>query len=365
MSSIVMNNINEFVVHNAEGKEVKMSDLLKQVTLIVNIDCKVGEDVNRECRDLQELYVRHAGKGFEILAFPSDQFQFISDQGDYVSAMEVQQDLLKRYGVEFPIMHKVNVNGDHADPLFLFLQKRLSGFPINAIKWDFTKFLIVDGEPTKRYAPTTSPLSIEAEIVDELEKVGITTSREGREVTQGLGAEYGSYAAVPPSIGQMDTTTTTPSAFSMDIRDTSPVDDMSKLRVSDKKEETPLTQQENVLSGEKEIVRMDLYYIQKRDGELQRGLGSTNLPPREEIVSADQYKMGGDNIGQGGQSSGYVMGSGSDSNILPGSSPVSQVAGVSSDSHLEGIKPASHFHENESVMSDLHHRKHLQEYERE
>jgi len=155
----------DFVVKDSYGKDWTMRDLLKPVTLIVNVDCNIGHDVNTECSTLQEVYLRNKDKGFEIIAFPCDQFQLTTKQE--CDALLVQSDLAKRYHVTFPIMHKINVNGQKAHPLFMYLQTKLSGFPTDAIKWDFTKFLIVNGEPQKRYAPTTSPLSIESDIVSE------------------------------------------------------------------------------------------------------------------------------------------------------------------------------------------------------
>jgi len=159
--------LKDIVIKNDEDQDVNIGDLLKKVTLIVNIDCNVGAGANMECEDLQEVYLRYRHLGFEILAFPCDQFQLSLNESP-LTAREIKEDLIKRFNVNFPVMHKVNVNGPAAHPLFLFLQKRLSGFPVDVIKWDFTKFLIVDGEPAKRYAPTTSVLSIEPEIAEAL-----------------------------------------------------------------------------------------------------------------------------------------------------------------------------------------------------
>ncbi|CAI5706871.1 unnamed protein product [Peronospora effusa] len=68
----------------------------------------------------------------------------------------------------FPIFSKVDVNGDKAHPLFQFLKKQLDGFVTNDIKWNFTKFLVVNHEPVKRYGTTTSPLEIENDIAQAL-----------------------------------------------------------------------------------------------------------------------------------------------------------------------------------------------------
>jgi len=166
--------LKDLVVKDAQAKDVQLSDLMKKVTLIVNIDCNVGEGTNTECEALQDVYMRYKDKGLEILAFPCDQFQLSLTEAPYTGEA-VKDDLEKRLGVTFPIMHKVNVNGAHAHPLFIYLQTRLSGFPTDSIKWDFTKFLIVDYEPTKRYAPTTSVMAIEPEIAHAL---GIDLKKE-------------------------------------------------------------------------------------------------------------------------------------------------------------------------------------------
>jgi len=182
MSSVECCHVRDFVVKNEMGNDIQLGNLLKPVTLIVNIDCKVGGHVNHECKDLQDLYLRYQQRGFEILAFPSDQFQIVSSQGQSLTAMDVKQDLMKRYGVTFPILHKVNVNGDNAHPLFMYLQKTLSGFPTNAIKWDFTKFLLVNGEPQKRYAPTSTVSTVETDISHMLTTIG--TPDVGRSTAQ-------------------------------------------------------------------------------------------------------------------------------------------------------------------------------------
>jgi len=161
-------NIKDFEVRDVEGRNVPMKELAKKVTLIVNVDCKEKGSANLECKELQELYERHKKDDFEIIAFPSGQFQIVSNQGDSVSSAQVKADLQNRFHVSFPVMDKVSVNGDDAHPLFKFLQKKLHGLAVDAIKWDFTKFLCVDGEPRTRYAPTTTPSVIEADICQVL-----------------------------------------------------------------------------------------------------------------------------------------------------------------------------------------------------
>jgi len=181
--------LRELVVKDDLGNDRSLNDLLQRVTLIVNVDCKVGGDANSACANLQSLYDKYKSLGFEILAFPCDQFQIANNR--FCTASEVKQDLVKRYGVTFPVLNRVNVNGETAHPLFVFLQKRLTGFPTDAIKWDFTKFLVVDGEPRTRYAPTTPAKMVEADIAQEL---GVPLPAEeiasGSSIKQGLQTIY-------------------------------------------------------------------------------------------------------------------------------------------------------------------------------
>lgn len=69
-----------------------------------------------------------------------------------------------KFGAEFPFFDKIDVNGKNAHPLYVFLKSKRKGFMTNNIKWNFSKFLCVKGVPVKRYAPTSNPLSFEADI---------------------------------------------------------------------------------------------------------------------------------------------------------------------------------------------------------
>lgn len=117
---------------------------------------------------MQQIYSELAPRGFQILAFPCNQFGGQEPN----PAPQVLLDMQAKYGVTFPILGKVDVNGPTADPLFQFLTSTLAGFPTNAIKWNFAKFLCVDGVPIKRYAPTTSPASIRPDIEEALRSLG-------------------------------------------------------------------------------------------------------------------------------------------------------------------------------------------------
>lgn len=112
--------------------------------------------------ELAALYGKYAGRGLEILGFPSNQF---GSQEPGTNA-EIQE-FAKARGATYPILAKVDVNGFGAIPLYGFLKdKQGGGLGISAIKWNFTKFLCdADGVPVKRFGPTESPLTFEQDIV--------------------------------------------------------------------------------------------------------------------------------------------------------------------------------------------------------
>ena len=117
-------------------------------------------------KELQELYERYGDRGFTILGFPCNQF----GSQEPGSADEIAAFVADK-GVTFPIMSKVNVNGPDAIPLYHFLKGKLGGLFGSYIKWNFTKFLCDrSGIPIKRYGPTTSPSSMENDVVALLDK---------------------------------------------------------------------------------------------------------------------------------------------------------------------------------------------------
>ncbi|CAA2991146.1 probable glutathione peroxidase 2 [Olea europaea subsp. europaea] len=99
--------------------------------------------------------------GFEILAFPCNQFAW-QEPG---TNEEIQETACTRFKAEFPIFDKIEVNGKNAAPLYKFLKSEKGGLFVDAIKWNFTKFLVNrEGKVVERYAPRTSPLQIEEDI---------------------------------------------------------------------------------------------------------------------------------------------------------------------------------------------------------
>ena len=113
-------------------------------------------------KELVELYGKYKSKGFEILAFPCNQFG-AQEPGD---AAEIANFCSLTYDVTFPVFAKIDANGPEADPLFERLKKDAPGLlGSKAIKWNFTKFLVNrEGEVVDRYSPTTKPEDIRKDI---------------------------------------------------------------------------------------------------------------------------------------------------------------------------------------------------------
>jgi glutathione peroxidase len=132
--------------------------------LVVNVASKCGFTPQYE--GLEALHKKFGPKGLVILAFPCNQFG-AQEPG---SNSEIQQFCQVNYGVSFPVMGKIDVNGDQADPLYEFLKSSAPGiFGTEAIKWNFTKFLIgKDGKVIKRYSTQTKPEEISADIEEAL-----------------------------------------------------------------------------------------------------------------------------------------------------------------------------------------------------
>jgi glutathione peroxidase-family protein len=162
-------NIYDFKPLDKRGQEVPLADYKGKVVLIVNTASKCG--FTPQYAGLEALYKKlkeKHGDDFTILGFPCNQFggQEPGTDDDIQSFCQVN------YGVSFPIMKKIDVNGDKADPVYQWLKEEKPGvMGIKRVKWNFEKFLIGrDGKVKGRWASTTKPESIEAPIVEELSK---------------------------------------------------------------------------------------------------------------------------------------------------------------------------------------------------
>lgn len=143
-------------VTDIDGTVQTMARYRGQTLLIVNVASRCGFTTQYE--GLQALYDTYRDKGFVVLGFPCDQFGH-QEPGD---EEEIKEFCSLTYNVTFPLFAKIAVNGHHAHPLYRYLKSAQKGlFGTEAIKWNFTKFLVgADGTVLKRYAPTDTPAGI-------------------------------------------------------------------------------------------------------------------------------------------------------------------------------------------------------------
>lgn len=155
-----MSGLADFEVALPDGSREAMADHLGKVLLIVNTASKCG--FTPQYRELEALYRDYKDRGFEVLAFPCNQFG-AQEPGD---AEEIANFCSLTYDVSFPLFAKVDVNGSHADPLWDWLKQEKTGLMgIGAIKWNFTKFLVDrQGNVVSRHAPTVRPELLRREI---------------------------------------------------------------------------------------------------------------------------------------------------------------------------------------------------------
>ncbi len=143
----------EFSAADLDGQSQALAQWRGNVLLIVNTASACG--FTPQYAGLQALQQRYGPQGFTVLAFPCNQFG-AQEPG---SAEEIAQFCISRYATTFPLFAKVEVNGEHAHPLWRWLTREASGLlGSHAIKWNFTKFLVGrDGQVLKRYAPQEKP----------------------------------------------------------------------------------------------------------------------------------------------------------------------------------------------------------------
>ena len=155
----------DFKAKDITGHEQDLAQYKGKTLLIVNTASKCGFTPQYE--GLQKLYDEYHEKGLEVLGFPCNQFG-AQEPGD---AAEIASFCDLNYGVNFPIFAKVDVNGDHAAPLFEHLKKAAPGLlGSEAVKWNFTKFLVAPDGSVKRFAPTDAPASLAKDIEKVLEQ---------------------------------------------------------------------------------------------------------------------------------------------------------------------------------------------------
>ncbi len=157
-------SVYDFEAQTINGQTARLADYKGKVLLIVNTASECG--FTPQFKGLEALWEKHRDDGLVVLGFPSNEFGG-QDPG---SNEEIASFCEMNYGVSFPMMAKIEVNGSQAHPLYRFLTEQAPGLlGTKAIKWNFTKFLVGrDGRVLKRYAPQDAPESIERDIVKAL-----------------------------------------------------------------------------------------------------------------------------------------------------------------------------------------------------
>lgn len=163
-----MTTVYDFSAPRLDGSEQSLADYRGQVLLIVNTASECG--FTPQYAGLESLYGQYRDQGFSVLGFPCNQFGG-QEPGD---SEAIGQFCSTRFHVSFPLFAKIDVNGADAHPLYRHLVKARPGIlNTEAIKWNFTKFLVGrDGEVLARYAPTTRPEELVADIEAALAQPG-------------------------------------------------------------------------------------------------------------------------------------------------------------------------------------------------
>ncbi len=158
-------SVYDFKVKDRQLNEVSLGDYKGKVLLIVNTATGCG--FTPQYKGLEELYRKYKDQGFEILDFPCNQF-FNQAPG---SDEDIHSFCTLKYDTTFPRFHKIDVNGNNADPLYAYLTTQNEKGKTQKIKWNFTKFLISkNGEVIDRFSPMTKPEKIDKYIKKALEE---------------------------------------------------------------------------------------------------------------------------------------------------------------------------------------------------
>jgi glutathione peroxidase len=150
-------SIYDFEANTLAGKKVSLDQYKGKTVVVVNTASKCG--LTPQYEGLEKLYQKYKNDGLVVLGFPCNQFGS-QEKG---SSDEISEFCEINYGVSFPMFEKIEVNGNNAHPLYKYLKSELSGGLLGSrIKWNFTKFVIdKEGNPVKRFAPTTKPEKME------------------------------------------------------------------------------------------------------------------------------------------------------------------------------------------------------------
>lgn len=155
--------IYDFKVKQRDGSDFSLEKCAGKVILIVNTATGCGFTPQYE--GLEKLYQKYHKEGLEILDFPCDQFGHQAPGTDE----EIHAFCTAKYKTSFDQLKKIEVNGDKAEPLYVWLKEQKKGIGGKGIKWNFTKFLVDrEGKVTERFAPTTTPEQMEEKIKELL-----------------------------------------------------------------------------------------------------------------------------------------------------------------------------------------------------
>ena len=146
----------DFEAERLDGTTESMETYKGKTIIVVNTASKCG--LTPQYEGLEKLYTTYKDQGLVVLGFPCNQF----GNQEPGNANEIEEFCQLNYGVSFPMFAKVDVNGNSAHPIFKYLKSELKGLLGGKIKWNFTKFVIdKTGKPVKRFAPITTPESME------------------------------------------------------------------------------------------------------------------------------------------------------------------------------------------------------------
>jgi glutathione peroxidase len=153
-------SVYDFEVRTIDGRDMTLADYRGKVLLIVNVASQCG--FTPQYAGLEQLHEQFSSRGFAVLGFPCNQF----GSQEPGKENEIKKFCETSFGVTFPLFAKIDVNGPRAHPLYKYLQQAQPGIlGTEAIKWNFTKFLIDrQGNPARRYAPKEKPENISTDI---------------------------------------------------------------------------------------------------------------------------------------------------------------------------------------------------------
>jgi glutathione peroxidase len=155
-----MHTIYDFEAQSIDGKPVALEQFRGRPMLVVNTASACG--FTPQFGGLEQLHQTYGARGLVVLGFPCNQF----GNQDPGSNEEIATFCQRDFGVSFPMMSKIDVNGPEAHPLYQWLSAEAPGLlGSKAVKWNFTKFLVGrDGTVIKRYAPQDAPEKLAKDI---------------------------------------------------------------------------------------------------------------------------------------------------------------------------------------------------------